>query len=105
MRIPLLFSHAITLAAVALIMPGVSYAKPMTYELPDATLTYRPGPGMETAQTNCVTCHSVDYISTQPPNRGKAFWEAEVTKMIKAHDAPIGEVDAKAIDDYLAKTY
>jgi hypothetical protein len=36
---------------------------------------------------------------------GKAFWEAEVTKMIKAYHAPISEADAKAIADYLAKTY
>jgi sulfite dehydrogenase (cytochrome) subunit B len=104
MRMPLLFSHA-ALVAPFLTMEAVSYAKPLTYELPEATATYRPGPGMETAQDNCLTCHSSDYISTQPPNRGKAFWEAEVTKMIKAYHAPIGEVDAKAIDDYLAKTY
>jgi sulfite dehydrogenase (cytochrome) subunit B len=105
MRIPRLFAHAMIMAPAALISTGVCYANPMTYELPGATLTYRPGPGMETAQTNCVTCHSVDYISTQPPNRGKAFWEAEVTKMIKAYHAPISDGDAKAIADYLATAY
>jgi hypothetical protein len=36
---------------------------------------------------------------------GKAFWEAEVTKMIKAYRAPIGDANGKAIVDYLAKTY
>jgi hypothetical protein len=36
---------------------------------------------------------------------GKAFWEAEVTKMIKVYHAPISDADAKAIADYLAKTY
>jgi sulfite dehydrogenase (cytochrome) subunit B len=104
MRMPPLFSHA-PLVAAFLTMEAVSYAKLLTYELLGATATYRPGPGMETAKDNCLTCHSSDYISTQPPNRGKAFWEAEVTKMIKAYHAPIGVADAKAIVDYLAKTY
>jgi sulfite dehydrogenase (cytochrome) subunit B len=101
MRMP---SHA-ALAAAVLTMTDVSYAKPLTYALPEETLTLRPGPGVETAQNNCLTCHSVDSISTQPPNRGKAFWEAEVSKMIKAYHAPINDADAKAIVDYLAKTY
>ena len=52
-----------------------------------------------------MSCHSVDYINTQPPRRGKEFWEAEVKKMIKSYHAPISEADAKAIADYLAKTY
>jgi mono/diheme cytochrome c family protein len=104
MRMPPVFSCA-ALSAAVLTVAGVSYAKPLTYALPDETATLRPGPGMETAQNNCLTCHSVDYINTQPPNRGKAFWDAEVTKMIKAYHAPINEADAKAIADYLAKTY
>ena len=60
---------------------------------------------MKTAQNNCVTCHSVDYITTQPPNRGKAFWQTEVTKTIKVHRAPIDDAGAHAIVDDLAKTY
>ena len=102
---PLLFSNAVTLAATALIMVGTGYAKVLTYVLPEETAKLRPGPGMEAAQNNCLTCHSVDYVNTQPPNRGKAFWEAEVTKMIKVYRAPINDSDAMAIADYLAKTY
>jgi hypothetical protein len=34
-----------------------------------------------------------------------AGWNAQVTKMIKVMGAPIGDVDAKAIVDYLAKNY
>jgi sulfite dehydrogenase (cytochrome) subunit B len=92
-------------AVMFLTAAGVSCAKPLTYTLPEETATLRPGPGKETAQNNCVTCHSLDYISTQPPNRGKAFWQDEVTKMIKAYHAPINDADAQAIVDYLAKTY
>jgi sulfite dehydrogenase (cytochrome) subunit B len=82
-----------------------SDAKPLTYVLPEETATPRPGPDMEVAQNNCMSCHSVDYINTQPPRRGAEFWEAEVKKMIKSYHAPISEADAKAIADYLAKTY
>ena len=41
----------------------------------------------------------------QPPGKGKAFWEAEVTKMIKVYHAPITEADGKVISEYLASTY
>jgi len=92
-------------AAALLVLTGACFAKPFTYSLPEETASLRPGLGMETAQTNCVTCHSVDYVTTQPPHRGEAFWEAEVTKMIKAYHAPISDADAKAIVEYLAKTY
>jgi sulfite dehydrogenase (cytochrome) subunit B len=58
-------------------------------------------------QGNCMGCHSVDYITTQPrgPRFGKEFWQAEVTKMIKAYGAPIDERDVGKIVDYLAATY
>ncbi len=80
-------------------------AKPRTYDLPGETATFKPGPGVEAAQNNCTACHSADYISMQPPKKGKDFWEAEVTKMIKTYRAPIDEADAKVISDYLAQTY
>ncbi|AWM85782.1 sulfite:cytochrome C oxidoreductase subunit B [Microvirga sp. 17 mud 1-3] len=84
---------------------GIVVAKPLTYELPEETATLKPGPGVDVAQNNCTACHSADYIAMQPPKKGKAFWEAEVTKMIKTYRAPIDEADAKTISDYLAQTY
>ena len=89
----------------ALAAAGASLAKPLSYMLPDETAAFRPGPGVEAAQNNCASCHSADYINFQPPNKGQAFWDAEVQKMIKAYHAPIDEKDAKSITDYLAKTY
>jgi sulfite dehydrogenase (cytochrome) subunit B len=91
--------------AAPFVLTNTCFAKPLTYTLPEETATFRSGPGMETAQQNCVTCHSVDYVNTQPPNRGRAFWEAEVTKMIKVYHAPISDADARAIADYLATAY
>ncbi len=89
---------------IPVLLTQASDAKPLTYILPEETATLRPGPGMETAGV-CASCHSVDYINTQPPRRGKEFWEGEVKKMIKSYHAPVSEEDAKAIADYLAKTY
>ncbi len=90
---------------ILVLLTQASDAKPLTYVLPEETATLRPGPGVETARDICASCHSVDYINTQPPRSGKEFWEAEVKKMIKSYHAPISEADAKTIADYLAKTY
>ena len=82
-------------------------AKPISYDLPEETATLKPGPNVEVAQGNCMGCHSVDYIITQPrgPQFKKDFWQAEVTKMIKVYGAPIDEKDVPAIVDYLSTTY
>lgn len=71
----------------------------------EQTITLKPGPGLDKVQTNCSTCHSLDYIPMNSPFLNAAGWSAEVTKMIKAMGAPIGEDDAKAIVDYLAENY
>jgi hypothetical protein len=76
----------------------------ITYQLPDETADLKPGPGDDTAQV-CRVCHSADYITTQPSKKGKAFWQAEVQKMIKAYKAPIQDADAATITDYLAANY
>jgi sulfite dehydrogenase (cytochrome) subunit B len=65
----------------------------------------KAGPGLDTVERNCVTCHSVAYIPMNSPFLNAAGWNAEVTKMIKAMGAPISEADAKVIVDYLAKNY
>lgn len=98
-----------TAAVIALILgtgAGVS-AKPLTYALPEEGAQLKPahGPAFEAAQNNCLSCHSADYVNSQPPKRGRAFWEAEVTKMIKVYHAPIDEADAKLIAEYLAQAY
>jgi mono/diheme cytochrome c family protein len=82
-------------------------AKPINFELPAETATFKPGPNLDTVQGNCGACHSADYIQTQPtgPKFKKDFWQAEVTKMIKVYGAPIDEKDVPAIVDYLSTTY
>jgi mono/diheme cytochrome c family protein len=95
---------AIALAAAA--WAGLALAAPVDYKVPDEVAAFRPGPNLEVVQANCAACHSSDYIATQPPMKDKkAFWQAEVTKMIKVYGAPIEEADVGKIVDYLAATY
>jgi sulfite dehydrogenase (cytochrome) subunit B len=93
------------LVAAALSFPAV--ASPISYELPQETAAFRPGPNLETTQNNCTGCHSADYINTQPRDvkSKRDFWQAEVTKMIKLYGAPIDEADIPKIVDYLSSTY
>ena len=101
-------THAL-IAAIALLAGGLMtlQAKPISYNLPEETAAFKPGPGVEFAQNNCTACHSADYIQTQPhgPKFKKDFWQAEVTKMIKVYGAPIDDGDAAKIVDYLTATY
>ncbi len=63
------------------------------------------GTGRDVVESNCGICHSLDYIPMNSPFLDAAGWNAEVTKMIKAFGAPIGEADASVIADYLARNY
>lgn len=82
-------------------------ARPVTYTLPSesSTLKKTTEPGYQRAELQCVTCHSRDYITTQPRGKGKEFWTAEVTKMVNVYAAPIPEPDRAVIADYLAANY
>jgi mono/diheme cytochrome c family protein len=98
------------IALLAFLAAGVAlaaHAKPITFELPDETAAFKPGPNLEVVQGNCGACHSADYIQTQPigPKFKKDFWQAEVTKMIKTYGAPIEEKDVPAIVEYLSTAY
>ena len=68
-------------------------------------IALKEAPGRDVVVNNCAACHSLDYIQTNAPFPTQKVWDAEVTKMIKVFGAPIGDADAKAIVDYLAKNY
>jgi len=64
----------------------------------------KAGPGEAQTSRSCGLCHSLDYIVGQP-RLDSAQWEAEVRKMIAVYGAPVTDVDAKTISDYLAANY
>jgi mono/diheme cytochrome c family protein len=103
---------ALRLALLGLALGGTALAlgvnaKPLTYQLPEETTAFKPGPNLDVVQGNCASCHSADYVLTQPQGEKfkQAFWEAEVTKMIKVYAAPINEADIPKIVEYLTATY
>ncbi len=95
----------LALAAAALSAPFAALAAPRTIDLPEPQITLKPGPGADVTMNTCAACHSLDYITTQPPHMGDKFWDAEVQKMIKTFGAPVGDDDAKTIATYLKQNY
>jgi hypothetical protein len=93
--------------ALAAGMTTATPAKPVTYTLPaeTSTLKHTQDPGYARTDALCATCHSRDYITTQPLGKGKEFWTAEVTKMVVVYGAPIPEPDRITIAEYLASNY
>jgi mono/diheme cytochrome c family protein len=93
----------LTLATLGL-LAAAACAAPITITLPAETATFKPGKGAELAQANCLVCHSVEYIATQPPMPRK-FWEANVKKMIEKYAAPIPAEATATLAEYLTTTY
>lgn len=70
----------------------------------NAMATLKPGAGVETVQSDCMICHSTDYIVRQPGGDAK-HWEPEVRKMITVYGAPISDTDVQTVVNYLATAY
>ncbi|MBF9233490.1 c-type cytochrome [Microvirga alba] len=71
----------------------------------ETAIKLKDGPGRDVVMNNCAACHSLDYIQMNSPFLDQKLWEAEVTKMIKVFGAPVDDSDAKAIVDYLSRSY
>ena len=92
------------IALLLLSLPARLCAGEVSITLPPETGAYKPAAGVEVVQANCLTCHSTEYVSSQPPMPRK-FWEANVKKMKEKFGAPIQDAQVAAIVDYLAATY
>jgi cytochrome c551/c552 len=73
-------------------------------ELPVETAVYKAAPGSEVANSQCLTCHSADYASMQPP-KPRDFWAGEVAKMKAKYGAPIPDDQTNALIAYFSKNY
>ncbi|MBN9690911.1 MAG: cytochrome c [Verrucomicrobia bacterium] len=74
------------------------------WKLPTNQVTLKNAPGLELIQANCVMCHSLDYVSMQPPLT-RAQWTAGVDKMRVRFGAPLTTNQIPAIVDYLEANY
>ena len=83
--------------------PLLLFAAEKSITLPpdDAYGELKPGAGVEVVRTNCVPCHSTDYLIMQPHGDAKQ-WQAVVSKMRTVYGAPINDQDAATIVEYLA---
>ncbi len=90
------------IAAFSLASPAATAANAgaVSVELPAETAELKPGPGLDVARANCMTCHSVDYIYMQPPLT-QDQWRGVVMKMKKVMGAPIADGDIDTIVQYL----
>lgn len=86
---------------------ATSSAMALEIKLPQETAMYKSSslPGYALALQNCMTCHSAQYVSTQPASSPRKYWEATVKKMKTPFGAPLKDEDIPVIVDYLVKTY
>jgi hypothetical protein len=93
---------ALLALAAACLAPA---AQALEIKLPQETAKLHPGtgPGAQGASL-CLMCHSVDYVSSQPP-MPLGFWDAEVKKMVGTYGAPIPAEQIPLIVEYLNQAY
>ncbi|MBI4624887.1 MAG: cytochrome c [Verrucomicrobia bacterium] len=96
-------SHHEKIFALAVVAAGLGAAE-LRITLPPETATLKPGPGAERANSICLTCHSADYVSTQP-RLSRAAWTAGVQKMKAKYGAPIQDNQVDPLVEYLVRNY
>lgn len=89
----------------ALWLPVAFPVTAMKIELPAETARLKTAPGSDLAASQCMTCHSADYITTQPAGKPMAFWKLEVEKMKKLYGAPISDDQIEPLAKYLTQAY
>ena len=99
--LPIALATMIALAPMAARAEGQLVLRSVKVDLPLGDRMFPAGPGVDAVNNNCLTCHSVGMVLTQPA-LPKAQWRAEVEKMRDAYKAPIEPQDVDAIVDYLA---
>lgn len=88
----------------ALVVVTTAVAAPLKIELPPETPHFKKSPRAELVMSQCLMCHSAEYITTQPP-LSPAAWKASVEKMQKKYGAPIPADQVDALVDYIVKNY
>lgn len=74
------------------------------FVLPTETVKFKPGANVEWVNKQCVTCHSADYVSTQPVLQ-RGAWAGIVQKMREKYGAPIPAEQTNGIVEYLGTVY
>ncbi len=96
----LLLTALIAIASLGARRDAPAAETPVAITLPAQNTNFRPAPGIEIARRDCLTCHSAEYVTSQPP-LSKAAWTKEVAKMRTAYGATIPDADTDALVAYL----
>ena len=91
---------AVVLAAASFLTAPAADA----WKLPPEKMDLKPGKGRESVIGQCSLCHSVDYLTTQPPLT-KAGWTASVDKMRSKYGAPVPTNAIPVLVEYLVGQY
>src|SRR5215472_15799879 len=89
---------------VLMALPFFLDAAVLEIQLPPETTSFKQDIGAEIANAQCLVCHSVEYVSTQPP-MPRAFWKSSIQKMQQKYSAPIPDDQVEALADYLTRNY
>jgi len=92
------------IAGVTALAPSLLAGEPLKIELPPETRSFQPAAGVEMANAQCLVCHSVEYVTTQPPFP-RAFWASSVKKMREKYGAQIPDAQVEPLLDYLVENY
>jgi mono/diheme cytochrome c family protein len=74
------------------------------WKLPAESVVLKPGKGRELVLGQCLVCHSLDYVTTQPA-LPRATWQATVEKMRVRYGASIPTNAVPGLVDYLVAAY
>jgi hypothetical protein len=92
--------------AAGLLLAFAASARAIEITLPTETahLADSPLPGAALATAMCYTCHSAEYVLSQP-TLARTYWKSTVVKMQKVFGAPLPDSAIEPLTDYLVKTY
>ena len=94
-----MFLIATQLSALAMVAAEVR-----SIELPPESVTLKQEPGADLVAAQCLTCHSSEYLSTQP-RLPRTYWKGAVEKMQQKFGAPIAAEQVEPLVNYLVKAY
>jgi len=77
---------------------------PVTIQLPGEVAVFRQDIGSEIANAQCLVCHSVEYVTTQPP-LPQSFWKSSIQKMQQRYGATIPDAQVEPLAEYLTRNY
>ena len=99
--------RVLTSAATVATILGFTFlvrAAPVEIQFPPEVNAFKQDVGAELANAQCLICHSVEYISLQPP-KTRPFWKSSVQKMQQKYGAAIPDEQVEPLADYLTRNY